>query len=154
MDVNGGDGEASESRLKLEPHHLEVRPSFLRTLAYVLMAMMFALGLWRVEDTADKAEVVAQNLAVAEERDDRLQAANELESCQTRNTFQRNTRNKFDRYNDAIELLLLQGQTDPDRIARTKVFVASLRASVETKPEDEDRDCNGDAEFDEADYLP
>lgn len=145
MDVNGGNGGSRLSNLA--PEHKEVRPSFLRLLAYLLVGAIGALGLWRVEDIANKAQKTSNDFIASEGRKD-------LQSCQTRNTFQQNTRNKFDHYSDAIEAVLLSGSEDPSRAERVRTFVDQLRKAVETSPEEEDRDCNADGTLDTADYLP
>lgn len=139
-------------------HQMDTRPFFT---AVVVMLLVVTPGFIRIEQNAntaqsaaDSAHATALSVAAAEARDDARAKAEVIESCQTRNTFQQNTRDKFDRYNNAIETLLLANVTDPERIARTQAFVEQLRLSVQTAPEDEDADCNGDGEFSEADYLP
>lgn len=113
----------------------------------IVILIIVVPGYFRIENAADEAKETAHALAVATEED-------KLETCQTRNTFQKNTREKFTKYNNTIELALTQDPSDPERVARTKVFMDSLRSAVETTPQDEDQDCNEDGYFDELDYLP
>lgn len=76
------------------------------------------------------------------------------QACQTRNTFQANTRTKFIHFNDAIELAFTSRVTDPERLKEIKAFIQQLRNSVETDPYREDFDCNKDHKLNKADYLP
>jgi hypothetical protein len=112
-----------------------------------VMLLIVVPGYFRVESAVDEANRTADQLADKIETDRIL-------SCQTRNTFQRNSRNKFTKYNDAIELAIIRDPSDPERVAAAKVFMENLRAAVETTAEQEDLDCNGDEVFDAADYLP
>lgn len=129
--------------------------------AVIVMILVVTPGFMRIQQIADdskdaatQAKVTADAFQAREKRDTEKQIEENIASCQTRNTFQRNTRNKFDRFNDAIELAITSGVTDPARLENINRFMTQLRDSVETTPEEEDRDCNGDEVFDEIDYLP
>lgn len=105
-------------------------------------------------DAAIEAEETAAQLRKTELREEAEEAQEALLSCQTRNTFQQNTRTKFNRFIDAVEVAFVSQADDPQRAEAVRIFTAQLRESVDTGPEDEDRDCNGDGVFDHVDYLP
>lgn len=120
----------------------------------VVLLCIVVPGFLRIEDTASKASDTADELALTEAREGEEEEQEELLSCQTRNTFQQNTRVKFQHFIDAIEVAFVASASSPERAEATKQFIDQLRASVESKPEDEDRDCNEDGKYDAVDYLP
>lgn len=129
--------------------------------ALVVMIIIVSPGFLRLENIADTAnEAAASAKILATERAEELAREAEalkeetLIGCQTRNTFQQNVRVKFGRFIDAIELAFVASARDPEQAGRTRDFINQLRDAVETRPEGEDRDCNDDSKFDDADYLP
>jgi hypothetical protein len=129
--------------------------------ALVVMLLVVSPGFLRLENiahTANEAAASAKILATerAQESEREAEALKEetLVGCQTRNTFQQNVRVKFGRFIDAIELAFVSSARDPEQASRTREFINQLRDAVETRPDGEDRDCNDDSKYDEADYLP
>lgn len=129
--------------------------------ALIVLILVVTPGFIRVEqnantanEAADVAQATAESFAAAAAKEDLKQQDEIIQSCQTRNTFQRNTRDKFDRFLNTLELLLSTSASDPERAKRVGDFIQQLRESVETTPEDEDRDCNNNGEVGPSDYLP
>lgn len=129
--------------------------------ALIVMLLVVTPGFLRLENianTANQAAASAKTLATdrAEQAEKDAIALEEesLIGCQTRNTFQQSVRTKFARFIDAIELAFVASANDPVQASKTREFINKLRDSVESHPEGEDRDCNNDSKFDDADYLP
>lgn len=129
--------------------------------AVIVILAIVVPNQFRVEQTADEAhsaavaaEDNAKDMARTELREEKEEEQEALLSCQTRNTFQQNTRTKFNRFIDAVEVAFVSQADDPQRAEAVRIFTNQLRESVDTGPEEEDRDCNGDGVFDHVDYLP
>lgn len=117
------------------------------TTAVIVFLLIITPGFVRIEQVTGTANDTANRVS-----------ANELEenllSCQTRNTFQKNTREKFDAFINAIEVAFVSQADSPQRADAIRLFTDQLRESVSTDPKEEDRDCNGDGKLDTVDYLP
>lgn len=124
------------------------------TTAVIVILMIVIPGFVRIEQTADEAHETANELALTEARETAEEEGEALLSCQTRNTFQQNTRFKFNAFIDAVEVAFISQADTPQRADAIRVFTEQLRESVDTDPEQEDRDCNGDKVYDHMDYLP
>lgn len=123
--------------------------------ALVILLAIAIPSFARVQSIADEAHDTAKTVEATEKRESAEEAQEALLSCQTRNTFQQNTRDKFVSFNNAIELAFTgSASQSPERAEATRRFIEQLRESVESNPEEEDRDCNSDGVFDETDYLP
>lgn len=124
------------------------------TTAVIVVLVIVTPGFFRLEQITDRTDETARTVASSEERSVADEIEEDLLSCQTRNTFQKNTREKFNAFIDAVEVAFVSQAETPQRADAIRIFTGHLRDSVDTDPEDEDRDCNGDKKFDAVDYLP
>lgn len=137
----------------------KVRPFFS---ALIVLLLVVVPGYFRLEtavdtanDAAKSAEETSNELAAATDAQQKENEAVLMEACQIRNTASANTRARFDALFDGLEAVLLSfpDQT-PERAARAKAFVDTLRSSVSLDPALEDVDCNQDGKLDKSDYAP
>lgn len=124
------------------------------TSAVIVLLIIVTPGFVRLEQVTNKANDASNRVSLSEERALANEIEEDLTSCQTRNTFQKNTREKFAAFINVVEVAFVSQADNPQRADAIRLFTAQLRDSVYTAPEDEDRDCNGDEKFDDADYLP
>lgn len=117
------------------------------TTAVIVFLVIVTPGFVRIEQVTNKTNSTAARVSTNEVEENLL-------SCQTRNTFQKNTREKFKSFIDAVEVAFVSQADSPQRAEAIRLFTDQLRASVSTDPKVEDRDCNEDGKFDTVDYLP
>lgn len=124
------------------------------TSAVVVILIIVTPGFIRLENIIDEAHETSRQVSVSEARELAEELDEDLLSCQTRNTFQKNTREKFDAFINAVEVAFVSQSDTPQRADAIRLFTSQLRDSVHSDPEVEDRDCNEDGKFDTVDYLP
>lgn len=131
------------------------------TSAVIVVLVIVIPGFIRLEQITDaansaatEAHAVAEQVARSEARELAEEDEEDLLSCQTRNTFQKNTREKFYSFINAVEVAFVSQSDNPQRADAIRIFTRQLRDSISTSPEDEDRDCTDDGLFDDRDYLP
>jgi hypothetical protein len=130
-------------------------------IAFAFVVFMGAYANWQIQDNVDDTNDLVAEVEENERLDDIRALENaeraaliSREGCQTRNQFQENTRQKFTLLLNAVQVVVVGTNTNPDEIAEIQAAVDLLRAAVDTDPLQEDRDCDGDGELTLDDYLP
>lgn len=118
----------------------------------VILLVIVVPGYFRLENAVDSANKSSAQVKAVVQRERTRDEASILANCQTRNTANKNGRNRFDVLFNSLEVIFSNGQTDPERQKRVKEFVDSLRAHVPLDAAAEDVDCNHNGFLEPQDY--
>jgi Na+-transporting methylmalonyl-CoA/oxaloacetate decarboxylase gamma subunit len=121
--------------------------------ALVVLMIVIVPGFVRLENASNKTNQTAAQVEVVSQAQVAQVKAISLANCQTRNTAQKNGRQRFDQLFNAIEVILTSSPTaTPEQQQAAHSFVESLRKAVPLDATVEDVDCNGDGQLTIADY--
>lgn len=120
--------------------------------ALIVLSLVVVPGYFRLENAVKSANDSTRAVAQLVIRENARDSAAALANCQTRNTANKNGRNRFDVLFSALEVIFTNGDQSPERQKRVKDFVNSLRAHVPLDAAAEDVDCNKNGFLDPIDY--
>lgn len=121
--------------------------------ALVILMIIIIPGYFRLENAVNTANDATKRVAVITKAQAEQTKAIATASCQTRNTAQKNGRQRFDQLFNAIEVIFTSSPTStPEQQQAAHAFVDSLRKAVPLDPAVEDVDCNGDGQLNISDY--
>jgi hypothetical protein len=120
--------------------------------ALVVLGLLVVPGYFRLENAVNNSNETSHAVALLVVREKVRDEAASLANCQTRNTANKNGRNRFDVLFNAIEIVFSSGTQTPEQKKRVTDFVQSLRAHVPLDASAEDVDCNHNGFLDPIDY--
>lgn len=121
--------------------------------ALVIIMIMVVPGYLRLENAVNTANDTTKQVAVVTASQAEQVKQTSLVNCQTRNTAQKNGRDRFSQLFNAIEVIFTSNPaTTPEQQQAAHAFVESLRKAVPLDPSVEDVDCNKDGQLSLSDY--
>lgn len=121
--------------------------------ALIVILIVITPGYFRIEQTLNQTrDTSAQLLLVTKQQAEQTKSIS-ITNCHTRNTAQKNSRNRFAELFDALDVLLTSSPAQtPEQQQAAHSFIDSLRKAVPLDPSVEDVDCNSDGQLTSADY--
>lgn len=121
--------------------------------ALVVLLLIIVPGYFRIENAVSHTNTNTQQLGDVTRAQTQQVKQTSLINCQTRNTAQRNSRDRFNQLFNAIDVILTSSPSaSPQQQQATHAFVDQLRKAIPLDPTVEDIDCNGDGQLTIADY--
>lgn len=121
--------------------------------ALIVLLIVITPGYFRIEQAIKRdSDTASQLVVVTKQQTDQAKATTQI-NCHTRNTAQKNSRDRFSELFNALDVLLTTSPTQTlqqQQVAHA--FIDGLRKAVPLDPTVEDVDCNGDGQLTNADY--
>jgi hypothetical protein len=123
--------------------------------ALIVLVVVMVPGYARLESTAKSASSAAVTSAQTAQELVKTTKAQQQTNCQTRNSAQKNGRDRFSSFFKGIEVVLVNTPgASEERKQQTREFVSKLRNAVPLDASLEDVDCNNDGALTSEDYAP
>lgn len=121
--------------------------------ALVVLMIIVVPGYLRLENAVNTANDTAKRIVVVTKAQTDQAKQTTLFNCQTRNTAQKNGRERFEQLFNAIDVIFTSNPTSSaEQQQAAHAFVESLRKAVPLDASVEDVDCNVDGQLSLADY--